>query len=49
MDDGYQVDLPALQAAAYGIARTADQVGAHPAASLSTGAGSLGNDRWRRG
>jgi hypothetical protein len=45
MDDGYQVDLAALRAAADGIARTVGQVSAHPVSSLSTGAGSLGHER----
>lgn len=45
MSDGYQVDLTALRAGADGIARTVDQVSAHPVASLSTGAGALGHQR----
>ncbi|WP_285651213.1 hypothetical protein [Actinomycetospora sp. NBRC 106375] len=45
MADGYEVDLSALRAAADGIARTVDQVAAHPVRSLATGAGVLGHDR----
>lgn len=45
MSEGYQVDLAALRAAADGIARTVGQVDAHPVASLSAGAGSLGHAR----
>jgi hypothetical protein len=45
MSDGYQVDLAALRAAADGIARTVGQVSAHPVASLSASADSLGHQR----